>query len=109
MKLKTDQYSVDAEDDIFTAEELRGTLDRPAEKTCSLCGEPLTTKPELNLGICDVCKHEREDLDSAGYVPVDIYMLGRGEYETLSQRQINIDYIELDEGHDFSEDADYLS
>lgn len=86
---------------------------RPIERTCSLCGEPLVTRPELSLGICDVCRHDREDLDTETYVPVDVYMGTRGEYEITPQKSASFDDAEFDgymySHSPFPEDEDDLS
>lgn len=112
MKINIDVLDFPNEDSVV--DDIIGTstkgvlVDRPAERTCSLCGEPLTTRPELNLGICDVCRHDREDLDTETYLPVDVYMGTRGEYEITPQKSTSFEDDEFDGFHEFSEDEDDL-
>lgn len=113
MKINTDVPDFPNEDsivdDIIRTSTTGVLVDRPAERTCSLCGEPLTTRPELNLGICDVCRHDREDLDTEAYVPVDVYMGTRGEYEITPQKPTSFDDVEFDQFSEFPENEDDLS
>lgn len=94
----------------FSDDSVEGLLfsERPVERTCGLCGEFLTTHQELRLGVCDVCRHDREDLVPEEFLEVDVYMQKRGEHESPLQESDSSEDDGFNEGLGDFEEENYL-